>query len=215
MAAARDAGSVLQLFLVRLSVARADLRHLRDDDERVGADQPTEQVAGAILVDDGVDTLEVALGIADHRHAAAADGDREHAARHQRADGLPLHDLDRLRAGHHAPPAASRVLHHRPAVLQAQALGLFLGVERADGLGRLRHRRVVRSTRTCVTTEATGWLSPRRRSAFCSACCSMNPRPPWLSAPHTNMGMAGCRARTCRRHCAARCCRPPGRCRAS
>ena len=70
--------------------------------------------------------------------AAAAAGDHDRAALEQRDDVLLAEDLDRVRARHHAPPAAAGVGRDVPAEFLRAALGLLLVVERADRLGRVR-----------------------------------------------------------------------------
>ena len=101
------------------------LGHVGEDEERVGAELAREQRRREVLVDDRVDAGEGAAA-AHHRHAAAAGADDEAAAVDEVADGLELDDLARLGAGHHAPPAASRVLAHGEALLEHHLLRLGL-----------------------------------------------------------------------------------------
>ena len=60
----------------------------------------------------------------------------EHAGRQGVGDRGSLHDLDRLRRRHHAPPAAAGVFAHDEPLLDGELPGTRLGVEGPDRLGR-------------------------------------------------------------------------------
>ena len=64
----------------------------------------------------------------------------------QPGDRLDLDDLLRLGGGHHAAPGRA-VLPERPALVLAERVGVRLGVDGADELGRVGERRVVRVDR--------------------------------------------------------------------
>ena len=78
-----------------------------------------------------------------HGHAAAARADDEAARVDEASDRLELDDLAGLGAGHHAAPAAPRVLAHREALLEHHLPRHALGVEGADRLARVRERHVL------------------------------------------------------------------------
>ena len=75
--------------------------------------------------------------LANHRNAAAADGDHHVAVIHQRFYRLFLDNIYRHGRRDDATVAAPGVLFHDVAVL-AQLFGLFFAEERADGLGRIK-----------------------------------------------------------------------------
>ena len=80
---------------------------------------------------------------------------------HQRAHGLDLDDLHGLRARDDLTPAAACVLGDVDALFGGELFGLFLGHERADGLGRMLEGGVggvdgdLREDRRAVNAEAS------------------------------------------------------------
>ena len=78
----------------------------------------------------------------DHRDTAAAGCDDRMLCVHQRAHGFDLHDLHGLRARNDLTPAATCVFSNVDTLFCCQLLCLFLGHERADGLGRMLEGRV-------------------------------------------------------------------------
>ena len=136
--------------------------------------------------------------IAHDGDAAAAHGDDHKALVDHRLHDGQLHDLHRLRRSDDAPPAAARVLLDGIALLLLQTLGVRLGIERADGLGRAEeggvlavhdHLRDDRGDRGCgCRARAAPWPGP----AGCgSRSC------PGSSLPHTSNGMAGVMSTEC------------------
>lgn len=65
--------------LRRRAPAFIDRVDVRQHQERVGAELFGEQPCGAVLVDDGLDALELAVAVADDRDATAAGADDDHA----------------------------------------------------------------------------------------------------------------------------------------
>ena len=80
----------------------------------------------------------------DDRDAAAAGSDDGVLGVHERLDGRDLHDLLGTRARNDLTPAAAGVFGDVDALLGGELLGLFLGHEGADGLGRVLERGVSR-----------------------------------------------------------------------
>ena len=97
----------------------------------------------------------------DHGDTAAACRDDSVLRVHQRAHGLNFNNLYGLRARDDLTPAAACVLGNVNALFCGQLLGLFLGHERADGLGRMLEGGVggvdgdLREDRRAVNAEAS------------------------------------------------------------
>ena len=94
-----------------------------------------EQGRAEVLVDDGLDTGERAVGTAYVRDAAATVGDDDEAGLDQREHGGRVEDLQRLGRGDDAAPALLAAVLPRLAVLD-QHPGLGLGQVAPDRLGR-------------------------------------------------------------------------------
>ena len=102
-----------------------------------------EQRAGAVLVDDGVDTLQTVIRLHDG-DPSPANGDDDIARRDKLFDQLKLDDALRQRRGHDAAIAPSRILDKDIALLRRDRLCLFLCNKAADGLGRIEEAGIVR-----------------------------------------------------------------------
>ena len=66
------------------------------DDEHVRAGGAGEHDRGEVLVDDGLDALDRAVGQPHHRYAAATGSDDDVPRREQGEDGVGVEDLERL-----------------------------------------------------------------------------------------------------------------------
>ncbi len=124
-----------QLFGALCPEGAVHRRDLREDQQPRCAELPGEERRRSILVDDGVDALELSIPPGDGNPTPATrDGDCP--AADQRADRVELDDLERGGGGDDAPKPAARVLHELPAPLPLQSLRLVAAVEGADRLRR-------------------------------------------------------------------------------
>ena len=115
-------------------------------EQNVGGAVLGEELAAHVLVDDGGNALVAALVVvvADDGNAAATAGDDDELVVEEVEDGVGLDDLLGLRGSHNATPAAAGVLNERHVrILRHDLLGLLLGVEGADRLGRVDERGIV------------------------------------------------------------------------
>ena len=76
-----------------------------------------EQGRAEVLVDDGLDAAQGAVGVPDDGDAAAAVGDDDEAGLDQRVHGRRVEDLQRLRRGDDPAPALLAAVLPRLAVL--------------------------------------------------------------------------------------------------
>ena len=113
-------GDPLEVALLRGAPVDGGVVDVGGDDEDVGVEGAREQGGGEVLVDDGLDAVEPAVGVADDGDAAPAGGDDDVAGGEQRPHGLDVDDLERLGRGDDAAPALVAavlpdlpVLHHR------------------------------------------------------------------------------------------------------
>ena len=112
------------------------------DHQHVGADLRGEQRGREVLVDDGLDAVQRAVGVADDRDAAAAGADDHVAAVGERPDGGRVEHLERLGRRDDAAPAPVAAVLPGLAVLDEGAR-LVLREVAADRLGGRREARVV------------------------------------------------------------------------
>ena len=139
-------GDVLELLLVGLAEVDGDVLDGGQQEQDVGVAVLGQQLAAQVLVDDGGDALvaTLVLVVADDGDAAAAAGDDDELVVEQVEDGVGLDDLLGVGGGDDAAPAAAGILDEDlGGVLGHELLGLLLGVEGADGLGRVLERGVV------------------------------------------------------------------------
>ena len=125
---ARASSTVMRVEPALLGRAEADRdpRHAGRDEQHVGAEVVGEQARREVLVDDGLDADEAAVGLQRDRDAAAARCDDDRARVEQRADLVGLDDPLRPRRWHRAPPAAAGVLHDGPAEFLGHRAGTRL-----------------------------------------------------------------------------------------
>ena len=122
-----------ELLLVGLIEVYAHRVHCGEDDETVCAHVLRQQGACAILIDDRRDAAKAVLGL-DDGDAAAADSDDDVAGAHELIDNVQLNDALGDGGGNDTTVAAACVLNEDEAFFFGDLLGLFLGVEAADGL---------------------------------------------------------------------------------
>ena len=132
-----------QLPLLGLAEVQADTVDRREEEDQLGAQILGQALAGAVLVDDGVDAAQAVLRADDGDPAAACRDDRE-ALREQAGDRLLLHDLQRRGRGDHAAVASPRVLLEDPALFPRDGLRLLAAVKTADRLAGVLKGRVLR-----------------------------------------------------------------------
>ena len=138
--------------LARLAPVLVDGVGVGGHDEVVGLDAGCQQAAGEVLVDDGLDAHQLlvrstrggrsAIGV-HHRDAAATGADDDGALLEQPLDLAQLEDALGLGRRHH-PPEVVAVGLEGPALLLGHAVGRFLVIDGADGLGRVLEGRVGR-----------------------------------------------------------------------
>ena len=139
-------GDVLELLLVGLAEVDGDVLDGGQQEQDVGVAVLGQQLAAQVLVDDGGDALvaTLVLVVADDGDAAATAGDDDELVVEQVEDGVSLDDLLGIGGSDDAAPAAAGILDEDlGGVLGHELLGLLLGVEGADGLGRVLERGVV------------------------------------------------------------------------
>ena len=139
-------GDVLELLLVGLAEVDGDVLDGGQQEQDVGVAVLGQQLAAQVLVDDGGNALvaTLVLVVADDGDAAAAAGDDDELVVEQVEDGVGLDDLLGIGGSDDAAPAAAGILDEDlGGVLGHELLGLLLGVEGADGLGRVLERGVV------------------------------------------------------------------------
>ncbi len=135
-------GDPAELALLRGAPVDRGVVDVGGDDEHVGLEGAGEQGGGEVLVDDGLDAAEPAVGLAHHGDAAAAGRDDDVAGLEQRAHRADVEHLERLGGGHDAAPALlAAVLPHLAVV--DQRLRLLAGQVAADRLARVGEVRVV------------------------------------------------------------------------
>jgi hypothetical protein len=119
-------------------------RRVGGDDERVGVELASEQAAGPVLVDHGVDPRQppFTVGGVGGRDAPAAGADDGAPPLEQPPHRPELEDAARGGRGHD-PPEAVAVRGEAPPALGSQLFGLLGGVDRADRLRRVVERRIV------------------------------------------------------------------------
>ncbi len=126
------------------AVDGVDISH---DEQRIGVQVKGEESARVVLVDDGLDADELAarrdrgVGV-HHGDATAAGAGDDRVVLEQPLDRLDAEDPSRRRRGDHTAHVVA-VRFECPALVRGQGLGLGLGVDRADGLGRVAERGVV------------------------------------------------------------------------
>src|SRR5579872_272627 len=130
--------------LVGLAEVEGDLLDGGRDEEEVGVELVGEERRGEVLVDDGGDAFEGALGVAHDRDPPAPGRDHDGAGLDEAPDGRHLDDPHRPWRGDHAPPSPVGVVDDVPALGPAP-LGHRLIHERADRLARVLEGRVVGS----------------------------------------------------------------------
>ncbi len=118
-----------------------DLLYRGEDDQHVGIDKLRQLGTGPIFVDHRAGTAQV-IAFAQHRNAAATDGDHHLTGCQHRRDGLLLDDIDGFGRGHYPAIAATGVLFE-PLALGHQCFGLLLAEETADGLARVKEGGIV------------------------------------------------------------------------
>ena len=139
-------GEVLELLLVGLAKVDGDVLDGGQQKQDVGVAVLGQQLAAQVLVDDGGNALVAALVlvVADDGDAAAAAGDDDELVVEQVEDGVGLDDLLGIGGGDDATPAAAGILDEDlGGILGHELLGLLLGVEGADRLGRVLERGIV------------------------------------------------------------------------
>ena len=129
--------------LAGLPVVQADAFRIGRNDEERRVQVRCQQGRRPVLVDDGLDAAQGASH-AHHRNATAARGNDEDAALREAANDVLLDDLQRLGRRHDAPETPGGILDDVPAELLMPERGFARRVERADGLGGPRHRRILR-----------------------------------------------------------------------
>ena len=82
--------------LLRRAPADGDVLDVGRDDERVGLDGRREQGRREVLVDDGLDAVQVAVGLPHDGNAAPTGRDDDVAGSEQRQHGRRLEHLERL-----------------------------------------------------------------------------------------------------------------------
>ena len=116
-------------------------------EQNVGVAVLGQQLAAQVLVDDGGNALVAALVlvVADDGDAAATAGDDDELVVEQVEDGVSLDDLLGIGGSDDATPAAAGILDEDlGGILGHELLGLLLGVEGADRLGRVLERGIIR-----------------------------------------------------------------------
>ncbi len=139
-------GEVLELLLVGLAEVDGDMLDGGQQEQDVGVAILGQQLAAQVLVDDGGNALvaTLVLVVADDGDAAATAGDDDELVVEQVEDGVSLDDLLGIGGGDDATPAAAGILDEDlGGILGHELLGLLLGVEGADRLGRVLERGVV------------------------------------------------------------------------
>ena len=140
-------GEVLELLLVGLAEVDGDVLNGGQQKQDVGVAVLGQQLAAQVLVDDGGNALVAALVlvVADDGDAAATAGDDDELVVEQVEDGVGLDDLLGIGGGDDATPAAAGILDEDlGGILGHELLGLLLGIEGADRLGRVLERGIIR-----------------------------------------------------------------------
>ena len=154
-----------------------------------------QQRGREVLVDDGLDAAQRAVGVAHDRDAAAAGADDDVPRVAQRRDGRRVEDLERLRRGDDPAPArAPRSSQVWPCSISGARLVLAAGSGRSAWSGWAKPGSSP-STRVRVTSVADRRSTPRSASAWSSASRMRKPIVPWVCAPHQSSGTGGT---TCR-----------------
>ncbi len=115
--------------------------HCGEDDQHVGVNQFRQLGTGPILVDHRAGAAQV-IAFAQHRNAAATDGDHHLTGGQHGRDGLFLDDIDGFGGCDHPAIATAGILFE-PLALGHQCLGLLLAEETADGFARVEEGGIV------------------------------------------------------------------------
>ena len=143
-------GGSLDRPLLRGAKAEQDVLDVGGDDEDVRADGGRQQCRGEVLVDDGLDAAQRAVGVAHHRDAATAGTDDDVSGVGEQLDGRVL------------------ALQHLVDVLGVDAV--FLGLEHgvsstSSGSGEATTRRQPRAPRSSqvwpCSTSVAAWSAGR------------------------------------------------------
>ena len=159
------------------------------DDEHVGAEGAGEQGGGEVLVDDGLDAAQPAVGLAHDGDAAAAGRDDDVAgARAARAAGPASSTSSGSgEATTRRQPFSPRSSHVCAVV--DQRLRLLAGEVAADRLGRVGEAGVVAVDERAGDERGDGAVdAARRRSAASRASRMVKPIVPCVWAPHQSSG---------------------------
>ncbi|MCY1438401.1 hypothetical protein D9M71_545970 [compost metagenome] len=127
-------------FLRRLAPVDIGRVDVGGDHQQVACQLFGQQGRAEVLVDHRFHALQLAVPI-QGRDATTTGADHHRALFQQPLDRADLDDPSRARAGHHATELVA-IGGDAPAFVPGQALGFFLGVDRADRLGRLLEGRV-------------------------------------------------------------------------
>ena len=128
--------------LVGAAVSAVNELDVGHDDQPFGLQVGRQQRGRQVLVDHGRDAVERAVGSGRHRNPSSSSGYHGDAVVDQRRDSSCLDDLDGFgRRNYASPPAAVGLLDQRPAA-RLQAEHLRRRDHLADGLRRLRERRI-------------------------------------------------------------------------
>ena len=161
-------GHALDGALLRLAVMDHHAIHRRKDHKPVGIDKLGELRGGKVLINDRRNA-DKAVPFAHDGDPAAADRDHHMPGVDQRIHRVLFDHVDGLGARHDLPVAAARVLDHRIALFGGDCFGLRLGIKRADGLGRMGERRIVRVDKHLRHNRGDGLTKSARRQLVLDA----------------------------------------------